>query len=195
MKILRDGPASDGPASDGEVRSKKVEPVMQLWLRSMLLRLTRQPPPGPAGPFWRLVYSNRLERSKVNELLAIFVRVFDSKINVTLALVHRANHLLTSPLRGWLRQIILKDREIVDWYMGQGGQERQGNRAYTRSEVCFLRRPNRQYDKQYRAHMRLDKRRSGLAIGSPTSAAGTRYNFQQVTWEHRTFRITFHFFI
>ena len=69
--------------------------------------------------------------------------------------------------------------------MGQGGQGRQGNRAYARSEFGFRRRPNHQYGKQDRAHdrayMRLDKRRSGLAFGSPAirrCAAGTWRNFQ-----------------
>ena len=44
--------------------------------------------------------------------------------------------------------------------MGQGGQVRQGIRAYARSEVDFRRRFNHQYGKQDRAqdrtHMRLD---------------------------------------
>ena len=56
-------------------------------------------------------------------------------------------------------------------------RERQGIRAYARSEVGFRRRLNRQYGKQDRAYMRLDRKRSGLAFGSPASrrcAAGTR---------------------
>ena len=43
---------------------------------------------------------------------------------------------VTSPLRGWLRQISRKDHEAVR-YMGQEGQGQQGNRAYTRSIVGF----------------------------------------------------------
>ena len=49
---------------------------------------------GVGGPFWRLVYSNPLERHRVNVLLAIFVRIFDSEFNEALALVHKASHLL-----------------------------------------------------------------------------------------------------
>ena len=63
-----------------------------------------------------------------------------------------------------------------DWHMGQGRQGRQGRqgiRAYARSEVGFRRRSNHQYGKQDRgqdrAYMRLDKRRPGLAFGSPAS--------------------------
>ena len=56
-----------------------------------------------------------------------------------------------------------------DWYMGQGGQGRQGIRAYARSEIGFRRRSNHQYGKLDRGHdqayMRLDKRRPGLAFG------------------------------
>ena len=70
--------------------------------------------------------------------------------------------------------------------MGQGGQGQHGNRAYVRSEVGFRRRSNQQYGKQERAqdraYMRLDKRRSGLAFGSPASrrcAAGTCRNFSK----------------
>ena len=47
---------------------------------------------GVGGPFWRLIYSKPLERNQVNVILAIFVRVLDSEINVILALVHKANH-------------------------------------------------------------------------------------------------------
>ena len=69
------------------------------------------------------------------------------------------------------------EKQQVDWYMGQGGHKRQGIRAYVRSEVWFRRRTNNQYGKQDRAYWRLDKRRSGLAFGSPAirrCAAGTR---------------------
>ena len=65
--------------------------------------------------------------------------------------------------------------------MGQEGQGRQGIRAYARSEVGFRRRPNRRYVKQERAqdraHMRLDKKKPGLAFGSPASrrCAAGRY--------------------
>ena len=71
--------------------------------------------------------------------------------------------------------------------MGQGGQGRQEIRAHARSEVGFRRRSKRQNSKQDReqdrAHTRLDKRRTGLAFGSPASprcAAGTSQNIQQV---------------
>ena len=69
--------------------------------------------------------------------------------------------------------------------MGQGGQGRQGRqgiRAYARSEVGFRRRSNHQYGKQDRgqdrAHMRLDKRRPGLAFGSPASRRCAAGRFQ-----------------
>ena len=72
-----------------------------------------------------------------------------------------------------------------DWYMGQGGQGgqgRQGIQAYARSEVCLWRRSNHQYGKQDRAqdraHMRLDKRRPGLAFGSPASRRCAASRFQ-----------------
>ena len=65
--------------------------------------------------------------------------------------------------------------------MGQGGQGWQGIRAFARGIAGFRRRSNQQYGKQDRAYMQLDKRRTGLAFGSPASrrsAAGTRRNFQ-----------------
>ena len=42
----------------------------------------------------------------------------------------------------------------TDWHIGQGGQGRQGNRGYARSEVCYRRRPSHQDGKEDQAHMR-----------------------------------------
>ena len=46
-----------------------------------------------------------------------------------------------------MRQNILKGPRN-DWHKGQGGQVRQGNRAYARSEVGYRRRPSHQDSKQ-----------------------------------------------
>ena len=91
----------------------------------------------------------------------------------------------TSPCEVGCAEIFWKSQETVGKWNKEDkdGKETARIRAYARSVVGFRRRSNHQYGKQDRAYMRLDKRRSGLAFGSPASrrcAAGTRRKLQKV---------------
>ena len=75
---------------------------------------------------------------------------------------------------------------------------RTAMKSSTHEERSFRRRSNHRYGKQDRAYMRLDKKRSGLAFGLPTSsrfAAGTRCNFQLVNFESYILSVLLFLFI
>ena len=100
----------------------------------------------------------------------------------------------TSPLRGWLRQNVLKGARNRRFVHGTRRTRAARNSSIREERSGFRRRSKHLYGKQDRAqdraHLRLDKRRPGLAFGSPAKRRCAAGRFQMPLFSTSNFECT-----